>query len=47
MPAAGRKYFKIPMKIDSFCCLNSNIFLDFNALCQVTIEGTKTLIGRK
>ena len=40
MSAAGRKLFKIPLKIDSFCCLKFNdLFSDFDFLFQITIEG--------
>ena len=42
----GRKCFKVPLRINSLCCLNFNYFFDFNVPFQVTIGGTKTFMGR-
>ena len=42
----GRKFFKIPVKIGSFCCLKFiDVFLNFNGSFQVMIWETKMWEG--
>ena len=44
--ATGRAFFKVPLRINSFCCSNFNDFFVFNVPFQGTTGKTKTFMGR-